>query len=116
MCGFFRGFAGVLLNTGGEFVGTAEKTHAYIIFLNERHLLAEVLTEKLHKKLDFGFWTAPVFDGKGVEGEGLDVEARACFDGGARGLRAGAVTGDARKMALLGPTAVAVHDDGDVTG
>jgi len=30
-------------------------------------------------------------------------------------LRAGAMAGDAREMALLGPPAVAVHDDSDVT-
>ena len=42
------------------------------------------------------------------------LQTRAGFDGGAGGLGAGAVAGDAREMALFGPAAVAVHDDGDV--
>jgi hypothetical protein len=42
------------------------------------------------------------------------VEASASLDGHAGGLRAGAVSGDAGEMALLGPAAVAIHDDGDV--
>ena len=42
------------------------------------------------------------------------MEARAGFDGHARGLRAGAMSGDAGEMAFLGPAAIAVHDNGDV--
>ena len=112
----FGGFARVSLDGFGELVGAAEETHADIVFLEERHLLANVLAEKLHEEFDFGFGAAPVFDGEGVEGERFDVEAGASFDGGAGGLRSGAVSGDAGEMALLGPAAVAVHDDGDMAG
>ena len=112
----FGGFAGIFLNAFGKFVGAAEETHADVVALEQRHLLANVFAEELHEEFDFGFGAAPVFDGEGVEGEGFDVQARAGFDGHAGGLRAGAMTGDAGKMAFLSPAAVAVHDDGNVTG
>ena len=112
----FGGFAGVSLDGFGEIIRAAEEAHANIVSLQERHFLANVFAEELHEEFDFGFGAAPVFDGEGVEGEGFDAQAGAGFDGCAGGIRAGAVTGDAREMALLGPAAVAVHDDGDVAG
>ena len=44
----------------------------------------------------------------------MDAEARGGFDGVAHGVDAGAMAFDARQVALRGPAAVAVHDDGDV--
>src|SRR3546814_17672510 len=56
----------------------------------------------------------PVFGTEGVERHRLDTEvARRAHDGAHR-LDAGLVAGDARKQALLGPAAVAVHDDSDM--
>ena len=46
----------------------------------------------------------------------LNAEASRGLDGVAHGVDAGAVSFDARQMALRGPAAVAVHDDGDVRG
>src|ERR1700740_430611 len=59
----FGGFAGIFLNAFGEFIGAAEEAHADIIFLEERHLFADVFAEKLHKEFDFGFGAAPVLHG-----------------------------------------------------
>ncbi len=114
--GCFHGFAGVSLDGFGKLFGAAEKAHADIVFLEERHLLAKIFAEELHEEFDFGLRTAPIFDGEGVESERLNVEACTGFDGGAGRLRARAMTGDAWKMTLLGPAAVAVHDDGDMAG
>lgn len=110
----FGGFAGIALDGFGELIGAAEETHADFVFLEERHLLADVFAKKGHEEFDFGLGAAPVFDREGVESERFDVEASTGFDGGAGGLRAGAMTGDAREMTLLGPASVAVHDDGNV--
>ena len=60
------------------------------------------------------FGRVPVFGGKGIEREELDAGFLAGFDAFADGLGAGAVAGDARQAAVLGPAAVAIHDDGDV--
>ena len=116
LCSGFGGFARVFLYGFGEIVRASQKAHADIVPLQEGHLLAEIFAKELHEKFDLRFGAAPVFHGEGVEGERLDVEARAGFDGHASGLRAGSVTCDAGKMAFLGPAAVAVHDDGDVAG
>jgi len=110
----FGGFAGVTADGVGKLFGAAQEAHADIVSPQQGHFLADIFAEELHEEFDFGFGAAPVFDGEGVEGERFDVQARAGLDGGARGLRAGGVAGDARKMTLLGPAAVAVHDDGDV--
>ena len=113
-CRGFNGFARVLLDAVGKFIGAAEETHADIVFLEERHLLAKVFAEELHEEFDFGFGAAPVFDREGVESERFDVQTGAGFDGDAGGTGAIAVTGNPGKMALLSPAAVAVHDDGDM--
>ena len=46
--GCFGGFASVFLDSFGEFVGAAKEAHAYIVFLEEGHFLAEIFAEKLH--------------------------------------------------------------------
>src|SRR5579862_7187681 len=112
--GGFGGFASVALHRRRQFVGAAQKTHADVVFLDERHLLADVFTEQLHEKLDFGFGAAPVFHGEGVKSQRFNLHTGAGFDGAARGFRAFAVAGDAGEMAALGPAAVAVHDHGYV--
>jgi hypothetical protein len=114
-CGFHC-FLGVSLNSGGQIVRTAKKPHADIVALEKRHLFANVFAQELHEEFDFGLGAAPVFDREGVQGERFDVQASAGLDGGAGGLRAGSVSRDAREVALLGPTAISVHDDGDMAG
>jgi hypothetical protein len=56
----------------------------------------------------------PIFGAEAIEGELADAEPAAFFDGAAN-------TGDALQMpvnallaALLGPAAIAIHDDGDM--
>jgi hypothetical protein len=114
--GGFDGLAGVCLDGVWQLFWTTEKAHADIVFLEQRHFFAEVFAKELHEEFDFCLWAAPVVDGKSVKGESFDVQARAGFDGHAGGLRTGAVSGDAGEMTLLGPAAVAIHDDGDMTG
>ena len=99
---------------GRKIGGAAEKAHADIVALDERHFLAEIFAKELHEEIGFGFGAAPVFHGESVERERFDVQAGAGFDGGAGRFGAVAVSGDARQVAALGPAAVAVHDDGDV--
>jgi len=110
----FRGFTRVFLDGRGKFFGATEKAHSDVVFLKEWHFLAQVFAKKLHEEFNFGLGAAPVLNGEGVEREGLDMEARTGFDGDAGGLRASAMSGNAWEMALLGPTAVPVHDDSDV--
>src|SRR3546814_17565100 len=62
-----------------------------------------------HQVADLLLGPLPVFGTEGVERHRLDTEvARRAHDGAHR-LDPGLVPGDARKQALLGPAAVAVH-------
>src|SRR6266481_7190684 len=72
ICGrLFHGIANIVLHADGKLVGAAEETHADIVFLQQRHLPAEVFAQELHQEVDFRFWPAPVLNGKRVEREGL---------------------------------------------
>ena len=110
--GSFHGVAHVVLHAFGKFVRAAQKPHADIVFLNQRHFPAQILAQQLHEKVDFRFWTPPVLDRERVERERLDLQARASFNRRARRLCAGAVARHAWQMPLLRPAPIAVHDDG----
>ena len=56
----------------------------------------------------------PVLDRERVERKRLEAQTRARVHGGAHRLDAGAVAGDARQEAAIGPPPVAVHDYRDV--
>ena len=56
----------------------------------------------------------PVLGAEAVEGELVEAESAALLDGGPDALDAAGVALDALQAALPGPTAVSVHDDGDV--
>ena len=67
-----------------------------------------------HQEIELGLRPFPVLAAEAVERQLADAEPAALLDGGADALDAAAVALDARQAALLGPAAVAVHDDGDV--
>ena len=75
---------------------------------------AQVALEQPHQRADFGGRPLPVLDRERVERQDLDAEAGGGLDRVAHGVDAGAMPFDARQVALRGPAAVAVHDDGDV--
>src|ERR1700733_15213287 len=66
--GLLGGFAYICLHSEGKFVDAAEKTHADVVPLDERHLFADIFTQQLHQEISFDFGAAPILDGKGVEG------------------------------------------------
>ena len=56
----------------------------------------------------------PVLDGERIQRQHAEAETRGGLDGVAHGIDARAMAFHARQVALGGPAAVAVHDDGDV--
>ena len=76
----------------------------------------QVVAEQAPQGFDFGFRAFPVFHGKRIERQRLNIEPAAGFDDLAHGFHPGAVPGDARQRAPLCPAAVAVHNDCDVSG
>lgn len=71
--------------------------------------------EKAHQERHFVGRTAPVLGTEREQRDEFDAAARAAFDGRANRVDAARVTGDARQAPLRRPTAIAVHDDRDVT-
>src|ERR1700730_5917223 len=109
--GLLGGLAYIFLHSWGKLIDSAEKAHADVVALEDRHFFADIFAQELHEEIGFDFGAAPILDGESVEGESFDVQPRASFDGGAGSLGAVAVAGDSRKMTALCPAAVAIHDD-----
>ena len=76
----------------------------------------QVLGQEAHEGLYFPLGTLPVLPGKGVQGQDRDAYFPTGSDGLANGFHPGLVPGYAGQGTLLGPAAVAVHDDGNVSG
>ena len=72
---------------------------------------ADEQLEQAHQVADFGFRPRPVFRREGVDGQPIDAELAGGAHALAQRLDAGAMAGQPRQAARLGPAAVAVHDD-----
>jgi hypothetical protein len=72
--------------------------------------------QQTHQRDDFSSGALPVFSGERVKREIFYVQIAATFDAFSNCLGASFVAFYARQSARLRPTAVAVHDDGDVAG
>src|SRR5690242_3502989 len=59
-------------------------------------------------------WPFPILDGEGVQSKNLNAHLRTGFDRVADRVDARAVAEDPGEVALSRPTAVAIHNDGDV--
>ena len=95
-------------------IGPADHLEADVVAQQRRQLEPQVALEQHHQRAHFRRRPLPVLDRKRVEREHLEPEARGGLDDVADGVDAGAMAFDARQVALPGPAAVAVHDDGDV--
>ena len=111
----------------------ARPRHALLDFLRQLLLAADVLqpdvvvhqrrqfhlqvaAQQVHQEFDFALGTLPVFCGERIQRERGNVQARGGLDGRTNRGDTGAMAGDARQMAALGPAAISVHDDGNVVG
>ena len=78
--------------------------------------LVEVFAQQTHNGPHFLLGSLPIFRGKGVDGQVIQADVFAVGGDGAEGLRTGGVSGRSGHPPFLGPAAVAIHDDGNVTG
>ena len=78
--------------------------------------LIQVLLQQTHNGVHFLLGPLPVLGGKGVDRQIFDADLLAVVADLAEGLRPGGVAHGAGHAPLLGPPAVAVHDDGNVGG
>jgi hypothetical protein len=112
--GFLHGVAHIVLHAGGEFVHPAKESHPDIVFLDQGHLLAEIFAQQGHQEVDLGLGPPPILDRKRIKRQRFDFQSRARFDRRARRLRSRTVPRDPRKVPLLCPPPVAVHNHRDV--
>ena len=83
------------------------------------HVLQDFLhvpTQQLHNAAHFFLAALPVLGGESIDRQILDAQGAAVIGDLAEGLTAGSVTGGAGQAAILGPAAIAVHDDGNMLG
>jgi len=71
-------------------------------------------SQQAEQRVDLAFGPAPVFRGEGKQRQELDARFAGSLNRFADSLHALVVADRARKTALLCPTAVAIHDDGNM--
>ena len=104
----------LVLDVVGQFFHPADDAEPDVVGQQRLQLGAQVPLQQHHQRADLGGGAFPVLDRERVQRQHLDAETRGGLDRVANSVDAGAVPFDARKVALRGPPAVAVHDDGDV--
>ena len=76
--------------------------------------LLKVVIKDVHNGIHLGSGALPVLGREGVDRNGLEAHLATVLANGLEGIRAGLVTVLTGLPPLLGPTAVAVHDKGDM--
>ena len=74
------------------------------------------MVQDLHERADFSGRPVPVFFGKGIQGEGFDIQFSAEGDHFVDGLDPCPMTLDPGQGIFFRPAAIAVHDNSDVPG
>src|SRR5215203_5565805 len=100
---------------GGQVFPPAQKTGPGPTLVQLGHRLAGRVQEELHERLYLSLRTRPVLGREGIEGQRLHPGAPSGLQKWREHRDTCPVAGCARKPASLGPTPVAVHDDGHVT-
>ena len=104
----------MFLDVFGQAINLADDFEANVVLVQFGGFGFEIMDKIFHQRIHFVFWTVPILDGEGVESQVFDAEFAGSANDDASGFRPGAVTFDPRQMALLCPTSVAVHNNGDV--
>jgi hypothetical protein len=99
---------------GRELLPVADGAEVDVVLEELVALGEEVVLEERHERIDLFPWTPPVLLREGVEGELFEAEATSGAHDATNGVAASAVTGGAGLPPEFGPTAVAIHGDGDV--
>ena len=92
----------------------ADKPHADALFVKLVRFTLKIPAEQAHQSGHFRLGTLPVFCRKRKYCQILDTEPRARFQNITHTPRAGMMAKQTRATALLGPTAVAIHNNGDM--
>ena len=103
-----------LLQLLRERADVTQHLQAHALGLHGLHFFFEVLDEQAHEGGHLVAGAAPVFGAESKQGEVVHALVGAGLDQVAHTRSAFGMAHGARHVALLGPAAIAVHDDGDM--
>src|SRR3984893_7459543 len=92
----------------------ADDTHAHIVFVKLREVIADKAAQQTHQIADFGDRPRPVLGAERIDGQNLDTQFADRPHRATQGFDATTMALAARQAALGRPAARAVHDDGHV--
>jgi len=101
---------------GGQVLDAAGDAQPDLVVVQLALVFFQEGSQEGHQAGDFRAGPHPVFGAEGVNREEFHAVIAAGPQDGAQGFGAGAVAIEPRLPALPGPTAVAIHDDGDMAG
>src|SRR5690606_39131853 len=108
------GMRHALADRRGKALALADEADLHAAPVELVHLALERVHEQLHQRADLVLWPAPVLAGEGEQRQRRDAALEAEVDAGVDRPRTGTVAHRTWPAAALGPTPVAVHDDGEV--
>ena len=114
MFGRLLGFPNASLKFFRKRADVANDTQSDVIAAHPFDLTLQGVEKQLKEKIDFGLRPVPIFAAEREQGENLDALTDTFFNRAADTGDAGTVTDPPRLATGLGPTAIAVHDDGNV--
>ena len=114
--GEIDGFADGCLNVRGQSVDAAEVDEADAPFVEILGLVFNCGGEELKEACNLFLGASPVLGGEGVEGEVLDAVFGEAVNDGADVGDTSAMALETGQVAALGPSSIAIHDYGHVTG
>ena len=112
--GLVDGLRDQLLQGAGKAVRVAQHPQAHPVGVHGVDFFFQVSHEQPHEAADFFFGALPVFGAECEKTQFRDADLSTGFDNVPDPLRACRVTQGRGHEAFFGPTAVAVHDDGNV--
>ncbi len=95
-------------------IAIAHEAQPYAVAVQVGDLAIQGIQKEIHEHADFIGRPAPVFAAEGEQGQKIHLAAGAFLDDPPDHLDAGTMPGGTRQAAQPRPTAIAVHDDGDM--
>jgi hypothetical protein len=109
--GLFDAIPQCLVRGGGQCFDMPNGHEAHPVFVEVTYLALDGLDQEAHQRSDFGGWAVPVFCAERVEGQVLHPDLGGCFGNLTHAFDPTAVAQYTWHTFLLGPPAIAIHDD-----
>jgi len=102
------------LDIRGQLVSSPDRLKANVLPVNFIELQPQIFSQHAHQGIDFVTRPLPVLSRKRIKSQRAETQPGARVNRSADRFDAGTMSGNSRLTAQRCPTAIAVHDDGDV--